>query len=83
MLELEGGGQTIPTVIALGLMYLSSALLGRDLAGSMYRYAAYEMLKRLHLERKFSKLTDDSEDALTKRMLSRTLWGLLCFEKYV
>ncbi|KAF5007709.1 hypothetical protein FDECE_5957 [Fusarium decemcellulare] len=80
-LEIEGCRPTIPTLHALCLMYLTSALLGRDRAGVMYRYAAYEMLKRLNLERKFAKLDPGDPGAAEMRViLSKTLWGLFSFE---
>lgn len=81
-LDIEGCRSTIPTLHALCLMYLTSALLGRDRAGVMYRYAAYEMLKRLDLERKFRRLDSGDPDAAeTRLVLSKTLWGLFCFER--
>ncbi|KAI5459475.1 hypothetical protein BGZ63DRAFT_466108 [Mariannaea sp. PMI_226] len=80
-LEIEGCRESIPTLNALCLMYLTSALLGRDRAGVMYRYAAYEMLKRLNLEKRFTKLDpSDPEVAEMRLILSKTLWGLFCFE---
>ena len=81
LFELENGRESLPTVNALCLMYLTSALLGRDRAGLMYRHLAYEMLKRLGLERKFNKLSDDDpQEVLTRNVLSKALWGLFCFE---
>jgi hypothetical protein len=84
LLELEQGRMTIPTINALCLMYLTSALLGRDRAGLMYRYMAYSIARRLSLEQKFTKLDEEHADTpLTRQILSRTLWGLFCFERYV
>jgi len=83
LLELEAGVETLPTVQACCLIYLTSALLGRDRAGLMYRYTAYGMLRRLRLEFKFSRLRDDyPEEAQTRRILSKILWGFFCFEGY-
>lgn len=84
LLELEGTVANLTTVQALCLMYLTSALLGRDRAGLMYRYTAYEMLRPLRLERKFTLLNSDNpEDAQTRYILSRALWGFFCFEGYI
>jgi hypothetical protein len=81
-LEIESCRASIPTLQALCLMYLTSALLGRDRAGIMYRFAAYEMLKRLNLERKFARLDpSDLEVAEMRMILSKLLWGLFCFER--
>ena len=83
LLELERGLQTIPTLNALCLMYLTSALLGKDRVGLMYRYMAYGMLKRLDLEQKFARLNDDDpKEIRMKEILSKTLWGIFCFERY-
>lgn len=83
LLELEGD-ETLSTVQALCLMYLTSALLGMDRVGLMYRYAAYGMLHRLQLEVRFSKLKmNDTADFGIMQVLSKVLWGLFCFEGYV
>lgn len=47
----------------------------------MYRYAAYEMLHRLKLENVFNKVKNDPFKSRQKRILSKALWGLFCFEK--
>uniref|UniRef100_A0A0D2XY35 Uncharacterized protein n=1 Tax=Fusarium oxysporum (strain Fo5176) TaxID=660025 RepID=A0A0D2XY35_FUSOF len=40
-------------------MFTLSAYRGMDRAGMMYRYAAYEMFRRLHLDGTFNKIKDD------------------------
>lgn len=83
LFELEGD-EALPTVQALCLMYLTSALLGMDRVGLMYRYTAYGMLHRLQLELKFSRLKlNDAANSETLRVLSKVLWGFFCFEGYV
>lgn len=83
LLELEHGRQSIPTVISLCLMYLTTALLGRDRVGAMYRYMAYAMAKRLRLEHKFFKMElEDPNQIVPMNILSKVLWGLFCFERY-
>lgn len=80
-LELAGGVESLPTVQTLCLIYLTTALLGRDRAGLMYRYAAYEVLKRQRLDVRFAKLNDDDpEGGRTRVILSKVAWGLFCFE---
>ncbi|KAM5379675.1 hypothetical protein ACJZ2D_003869 [Fusarium nematophilum] len=44
----------------------------------MYRYAAYEMLRRLHRERTFEKIKDDPEQERLRQIISKALWGLFC-----
>ena len=84
LLELERGWGTIPIVHALCLMYLTSALLGRDRAGSMYRYTADETLSLLLFEQNIKKLDEnDLEKAQHRRVLSKSLWGLFVFKGYV
>ena len=61
-----------------------SCAVGTDRAGSMYRFAAYEMLKRMRLRTRYSQLSDDiSEQALEKRAIGKLYWGIFCFERYV
>jgi hypothetical protein len=84
LLDLESGRPSLPTVQALALLFLGSAYLGRDRAGQMYRYAAFEMLKRLQLDKKFARLNpDDPLESQDQRLISKALWGLFCFERYI
>lgn len=84
LLDQEGSRPSLPTVQALCLMFIHSGLLGMDRQGSMYRFVAFEMLKRMDLEKDFFKLKDDdAEQAKEKRVISEALWGLFCFGKYV
>lgn len=48
-------------------------------------YAAYEMLRRLKLEVKFhtSTFRDDVMKTRYQKAISRALWGICCFERYV
>lgn len=81
LLELEGATETLPTIQALCLMYLTSALLGKDRVGLVYRYTAYEILRRERLEEKLSRLDNQVPEGLrTKEILSKALWGFFCFE---
>lgn len=49
----------------------------------MYRYAAYEMLFRLHLDKAFNSIKADPAKSRQRQIISRALWGLFCFERYV
>lgn len=83
LLDLEYGKLSIPSIQSLLIMYITSAGMGKDRAGVMFRYAAYEMLKRLRLENAYrflDKLADDEETRRDKRAISRMLWGVYCFE---
>jgi hypothetical protein len=84
LLDLETGRESLPTVQGLALLFTTSAFTGMDRAGSVYRYSAYQMLKRLRLEKRFAKLNDDDLSELRqKRAISKALWGLFCFDRYV
>jgi hypothetical protein len=63
------------------MLFLVSCCDGTNRAGSMYRFAACEMLYSLKPERLFLRLNDeDPEEAAKKRALSRTFWGMFIFE---
>ncbi|KAI1326308.1 hypothetical protein F5Y16DRAFT_421909 [Xylariaceae sp. FL0255] len=86
LLVLERGRESIPTVVSLCLMHLTSAHLGEDRIGAMYRYMASATAKRLCLEQKFVRLEeDDIKHLMLMNMaplppvpeLARTLFVLL------
>lgn len=62
-------------------MFAYTSGVGRDRAGMIFRYTAYEMLNRLRLETGFHEATSQSHDHLEQKALSRALWGIYCFEK--
>ncbi|KAH8194624.1 hypothetical protein TruAng_011217 [Truncatella angustata] len=80
LLDLEGGRPSLPTVQGLALMFTLSAYRGTDRAGMMYRYAAYEMLKRLDLEKTFMQIWTDPSKNRQKQIIAKALWGIFCFE---
>jgi len=83
-LELEAGRESLPTVQGLALIFTVSAYQGVDRAGSIYRYTAYDMLRRMQLEKRFAKLKDNVPSQLRDKIaISRALWGLFCFERFV
>jgi hypothetical protein len=83
LLDLESGRASLPTVQALCLMYLAVTITGRDRAAIIFRFMAMEMTKRLKLEKVYNALKDDDPLAeLEKRIISKTLWGVFCFERY-
>jgi len=65
-------------------MYTCYFYQGKDRGGLQYRYMAYEMLGKLqvNLEASFHdpKTTDSTANTKYQRALSRTLWGIYCFE---
>jgi hypothetical protein len=84
LLDLEGGRASIPTIQGLYSLFIVSCCSGTDRAGSMYRYATFEMVKRMKLEKKYAKLSDKiPSEAREKLVIAKTLWGLFCFERYV
>ncbi|KAL2752717.1 hypothetical protein ACRALDRAFT_2113171, partial [Sodiomyces alcalophilus JCM 7366] len=84
LLDREQGRATLPTVQALAALYFVEAGLGRDRASQLYRYAAFAMLNRLGLERRFRGLNEnDPGVAKERRAISRVLWGLYLQERLV
>lgn len=82
LLEREQGRATLPTVQALAIMYYVETGLGRDRASQLYRFAAFTMLSRLRLERRFEGLNEnDPGVAKERRAISRALWGLYVQER--
>ncbi|GAW26592.1 putative C6 transcription [Rosellinia necatrix] len=72
---------TIPTVQGLWIMFAVSSMKGEDKSGSLYRLAAYGMLKKSRLNQVFFSLNDtDRDEALKKRTISRIVWGFFCLE---
>lgn len=82
ILEREHGRPSLPTVLALYLLYLISTLLGRDRAGLHFRRTSLDMLEYLDLESRIKHLRDDVPDqALERRVLSKALWGIFVAER--
>ncbi|KAM5362707.1 hypothetical protein ACJA88_013903 [Fusarium oxysporum] len=81
LLDLENGRASLPTVQGLTLMFTLSAYRGMDRAGMMYRYAAYEMFRRLHLDGTFNRIKDDPGQTRQREIISKAAWGLFCFER--
>jgi hypothetical protein len=82
-LERESGRTSLTSIFALCILFSASACEGKDRAGMIYRVMAYEMLTRMKLDKRFTKLSVDVEhDQVERRILSRAAWGLFCFERY-
>ncbi|KAK0710501.1 hypothetical protein B0T21DRAFT_387411 [Apiosordaria backusii] len=82
ILEREYGRPSLPTALALYLLYLISTLLGRDRAGLHYRQMSLDMLEHLGLEERMKRLHDDvPTEALERRVLSKVLWGIFVAER--
>lgn len=82
LLDIEVGRATLPTVLALYLMYATLTFQGKDRAGNMFRYMTVDLLRRLNLERRFSKLRETAaNEAQERRVISKALWGLFVFER--
>lgn len=81
----EYGRLSLPAVQALLILYVCSSSMGKDRAGTIKRLAAYEMLRRLKLERRFSKAKSRhhaAEQKRLRRVASKALWGVHCFDRY-
>lgn len=77
----ESGRRSLPTVQALLLMFSCSSGMGQDRAGTMFRYAAYEMLKRLRLEAKLRLMESSGNSHDEQKAIARALWGIYFFER--
>jgi hypothetical protein len=84
LLEEEVGKAKLATAQALYLMYLTLGCLGKDRMGLIFRFMAFETMKRLRLEEVFWRLHDNgkvsSQILAEKRSISQTLWGLFILE---
>ena len=68
---------SITNVQGLWMLFMFSCAVGTDRAGSMYRFAAYEMLKRMRLRARYDKLREDvPNEALEKRAITKLYWGI-------
>jgi len=77
----ESGRRSLPTVQALLLMFACSSGMGQDRAGTMFRYTAYEMLKRLRLEAKLRFMESSGNSHDEQKAVARALWGIYFFER--
>ena len=81
MLDIEGGRATISTPIALYYIFMTVTYQGRDRAALMYRYMIVDVLKRLNLMKRFSRLkADDLDDQRERTVISKAIWGLFHIE---
>jgi hypothetical protein len=58
LLDDENGRRSLPTVQGLLIMFAYNVAMGKDRAGLIFRYMAYDMLNRLRLEDGFSGVTN-------------------------
>lgn len=83
ILDKELGRISLPMIWALAIMFVCSSTQGQDRAGMMYRFTAFEMLKKMRLPQRLEKMraagmTEEAE--LASRIYSRALWGMYAFE---
>ncbi|KAH7176443.1 hypothetical protein EDB81DRAFT_706866 [Dactylonectria macrodidyma] len=83
LFELENSRASLPTVQGLAIMFLISTHTAMDRSGVMFRFAAYEMLDRMQLNKVFDKIKEDPTKSTQRRVISKALWGLFCFESMV
>ncbi|KAK4196004.1 putative nitrogen assimilation transcription factor nirA [Triangularia verruculosa] len=77
LLEREYGRPSLPTALALYLLYITSTLLGRDRAGLHFRQTSVDMFGWLDLEERMTALSDSiPAEALERRAISKALWGM-------
>ncbi|KAF1808291.1 hypothetical protein P152DRAFT_225896 [Eremomyces bilateralis CBS 781.70] len=76
LLDMEDGSECLSTVLGLAVLLVYAMYTGRDRLGSVYRYMAFDMLKRLKLEERFRSLGDTEAEMVGRRIISKALWGL-------
>ncbi|KAK0736760.1 hypothetical protein B0T21DRAFT_288626 [Apiosordaria backusii] len=82
--EVDAKKGSIPTVQGLYLLFLISCCDGTNIAGSMYRFAAFNMLQRLNPDKVVPKLKEDiAEEAEKKAALSKLHWGIFLVESTI
>ena len=80
-LEVEGGKLSLTTVQGLYILNLVAHYRGCNRAGSMYRWAALDMLSRLTPEKVFARpWIHEPGEADKRRALSKACWGIICIE---
>jgi hypothetical protein len=81
-LDIEGGRSSIATVQGLSLLFNYSALMGMDRAALAYRYTALSMLKQMHLERTYAKLSASPvQEERAMIVISKLVWGSFCYDR--
>lgn len=79
ILDQELGRVSLPTTWALAIMFICSSSQGRDRAGMMYRFTAFDMLKKIQLPKRHEhESEEEAQNAL--RVYSRSHWGMYAFE---
>lgn len=86
LLEIECGRRSLTTVQALLVIYACYVSQGKDRGGILYRHMAYDMLSHLRAKLETSptntKMAEGRDTARYGKAMSRTLWGIYCFERY-
>lgn len=76
--DLEYGKTSLATALAAYTICLYFSYLGKDRAGTLFRFTAYEMLKRIKLGRNI--WSGQSQIDGYQRAASTAAWGLFCQE---
>ncbi|KAK3994470.1 hypothetical protein QBC44DRAFT_286285 [Cladorrhinum sp. PSN332] len=80
-LDREAGKVSFTTIQGLLILYILSCCDGTNRAGSVYRMAAFDMLRKLKPERLFRRLRDNVPDeSEQKHALSKLCWGVYLLE---
>ncbi|KAK4198277.1 hypothetical protein QBC40DRAFT_179057, partial [Triangularia verruculosa] len=82
--ETDTRRESICAVQGLYLLFLISCCDGTNMAGSMYRFAAFNMLQRLNPDKAVPRLREAIiEEAERKTALSRLHWGIFLVENTI
>ncbi|KAI1322688.1 putative C6 transcription factor [Xylariaceae sp. FL0255] len=76
----DHGVPTLPTTQGLWILFGIMTLKCQDKFGSIYRHAAYGMLKKMKLEESFAGSSLPGTGHVTKQAMSQTAWGIFCLE---
>jgi hypothetical protein len=77
--DLENGKTSLATALAANITGLYYSGTARDRAGTVFRFAWCEMVKRIRLGRRIPPVPDTWSDEY-QRAASRVIWGLFCEE---
>lgn len=83
LLALEAGRSSLTTAQGLALLFSISIYNVIDRPNLSYRYSYCEMLKKLNLEGRLSRIRNDPNYGGERQALARALWGFFIFESIV
>jgi len=84
LLEREANRISIPTALALYLMFTAYKYIGKDSDGIVFHGMSLRYLKQLNLVERFATLNpNDPTEERERRVISKALWGIWTAEWYL